>query len=426
MKRATSAPRRARRAASVRVTGSRASSASVVLSGSAGVGSTSRQAPTISTRLWAELAGHELQQQQRRLVRRVQVVEHQHERLRVRDALQERGQGVEQPEARALGLGRRRRRQVGDDVAQLRQQLGEVRRPGPELRPQRGGLGRADVGAQRLHPRPVGGRAAGLPAAADEHQRAARSRPRGELLGQPALADARLADEQEQAPAAGEGIVERRRSAPPARARARRTRRRAAAARRRRRHRRARDRAADPASRIARSSSRSRSPGSIPSSSAERRGARRGRPAARRPAGRSGTARASAAPGSAPDRDARRPAARAARPARRGGRAPARPRSAARVRRRADPPAARSRAARTARRPGPPAARRATAPAPPRASTPPAPGRPAASSLRPSADQPLEPVGVELLGIEHAARSRARASRSRRAASPSALRSREM
>ena len=155
-----------------------------------------------------ELAGHELQEQQRRLVRRVQVVEHQHERLRDRDALQERGQGIEQPEARSLGFGPGGRRQVGDDVAQLRQQLGEVRRSRPQLPAQRAGLGPEDVGAQRLHPRPVGGGAAGLPAATDQDERAARPGERSELLGEAALADARLADEQEQAPVAGDGVLE--------------------------------------------------------------------------------------------------------------------------------------------------------------------------------------------------------------------------
>ena len=55
------------------------------------------------------------------------------------------------------------------------------------------------------------------------------------------------------------------------------------------------------------------------------------------------------------------------RPPRRGGRAPASPRSAARARRRAGPRAARSPPARTARRRGPRAAGRATARAPPRA-----------------------------------------------------------
>ena len=138
----------------------------------------------------------------------MQVVEDQHERLRGRDALDERGEGVEQPEAGALGVGTGGRREIVEDLAQLRQQLGEVGGARAQLPAQRGGIGRADVRAQRLHPRPVRGRAAGLPAAADEDQRAARAGTRGELLGEPALADPRLADEQEQPPVAGLGVVE--------------------------------------------------------------------------------------------------------------------------------------------------------------------------------------------------------------------------
>ena len=355
-----------------------------------------------------ELAGDELQQQQRRLVRGVQVVEHEHERLHDRDPLQERRHGVEQAEARALGAGRGVRREVGEHVPQLRQQLGDVGCAQPELPAQRRGLGLAHVRAQRLHPRPVGGRASGLPAAADQDQRAACPRTRGELLGEPALADARLADEQEQPSAAGQRIVEaggqlrqlalatdegrRRRPSAPV----------SAGPRRRR--------AAGPGS-----GSRARARAAArPARGRARRSARgepRGRPPAPRPAGRSGTARASAAPGTAPGRDARRPAARAARAGWRGGRARARPRSAARRRRRAPPPGARSRAGRTLRRPGPPAGSRATAPAPPRASRPRGPGapRPARCGLRPAGARSGGRRGTQ---GRPAARSRARASRS--------------
>ena len=65
----------------------------------------------------AEFPRHEPQEQERGLVRRVQVVEHQHQRTRGRHALQECGDGIEQPEARPLGLERGRRRQIGKQVA---------------------------------------------------------------------------------------------------------------------------------------------------------------------------------------------------------------------------------------------------------------------------------------------------------------------
>ena len=74
----------------------------------------------------AELAGDELEKQERGLVCRVQVVEHQHQRPRGRRALQEGGHGIEEPEARSLGLERRRRRQIGEEVAELGKQLGHV------------------------------------------------------------------------------------------------------------------------------------------------------------------------------------------------------------------------------------------------------------------------------------------------------------
>ena len=137
----------------------------------------------------------------------------------------ELGGGVEQAEARSLRPGRGWLRQVWEALAQLGDDLREIRGAGSELRAQRGGIALAHVGAQRLHPGPVGGGTARLPAAADQDPRAAGSRLCDQLLGEAALADARLADEQEQAPAAGEGIIETGRRARQARARGRRTRR---------------------------------------------------------------------------------------------------------------------------------------------------------------------------------------------------------
>ena len=92
--------------------------------------------------------------------------------------------------------------------------------------------------------------------------------------------------------------------------------------------------------------------------------------------------------------------ARAVRAGRRGGPARARPRSAAPARRRGGRRAARSRAGRTARRPDPPAARpRHSASASSSVDAARA-GRPAASSLRPSATRRSKRPGVELLGVE--------------------------
>ena len=65
-----------------------------------------------------ELARDELEQAQRSLVGPVQVVEHEHERLRPRGALQEGGERVEEAEARLLRvLERRRLGQIGQTLA---------------------------------------------------------------------------------------------------------------------------------------------------------------------------------------------------------------------------------------------------------------------------------------------------------------------
>ena len=62
-----------------------------------------------------------------------------------------------------------------------------------EPRAQRVRVAVADVRAQRLDPRPVGGGATSVPAAADVHPRATSPRVVTDLLGQPALANPRLA-----------------------------------------------------------------------------------------------------------------------------------------------------------------------------------------------------------------------------------------
>ncbi len=125
----------------------------------------------------AELAREEPQEQQRGNVGRVKIVEDEHDR----PALARRCAGT-----RAVASNRRKRapsdssgggsREIGEALAQLGHHLGELaRRPTPRCGAQRGRIRVAHVAAQRLHPGPVGGRAARLPAAADEHARAARS-----------------------------------------------------------------------------------------------------------------------------------------------------------------------------------------------------------------------------------------------------------
>src|SRR5438309_8831227 len=62
--------------------------------------------------------------------------------------------------------------------------------------------------SQRLRPRPVGRSAAARPAAAPEDPRAATFRGARELVGEPGLAGARVADDDEEPATAGERIVE--------------------------------------------------------------------------------------------------------------------------------------------------------------------------------------------------------------------------
>ena len=69
-------------------------------------------------------------------------------------------------------------RQIGEALAQLWQDLGELGGTAPELGAQSVPIALAYVAAEGLHPGPVRGRAARLPAAPDEHARAAGPRVR--------------------------------------------------------------------------------------------------------------------------------------------------------------------------------------------------------------------------------------------------------
>ena len=118
---------------------------------------------------------------------------------RLGGVLQERRDAVEEAEARLLRLrapaaaaGREGAREPPRRPGRCR------RRPAPSPRAAPPGRGSCDVGADRLHPRPVRRRALALVAAAPQHLRAAQARVRGELLRGARLADARLADEHHQ------------------------------------------------------------------------------------------------------------------------------------------------------------------------------------------------------------------------------------
>ena len=92
--------------------------------------------------------------------------------------------------------------------AQLGEELGEIRRAGPELCSECVGLRIAEMDAQRLNPRPVCGCPACLPGSPNEHARPAGTGAVHQRVGEPALAYAGLSGKQYQAPRAGEGGVQ--------------------------------------------------------------------------------------------------------------------------------------------------------------------------------------------------------------------------
>jgi hypothetical protein len=149
----------------------------------------------------AELSREELEQQERRPIGAVKVVEDEDDGPAERRAPEAFGHAVEESEARLLRIHARERGQVRKTGAQLGHHGGDVCRARPELRRELRRVPRGDPAAQDLDPRPEGRGTCTLPAAADEHLRAARSRPARELLRRLALPDPGLADEEDHSPA---------------------------------------------------------------------------------------------------------------------------------------------------------------------------------------------------------------------------------
>ena len=156
----------------------------------------------------SKLARKELEEQQRWLVAPVQVVEDEDHRLLAGGVLEERGDAVEETETRLLRLQGRRHRQAGQALLHFGDHLRDVRGAGPHLGHELLRLPLVDVGADRLHPRPVGGRAFALVAAAPDHLGVAEAGVGGELFRGARLADAGLADKHHQPPATGQGVFE--------------------------------------------------------------------------------------------------------------------------------------------------------------------------------------------------------------------------
>ncbi len=162
----------------------------------------------------AELSGQELQEQQRGLVRPVQVVDHEGQRLHPGGVRQEGGDAVEEPEARLLGLELGGLGKPRQPLAHLGDHLGDVGRARPHLRQQGPRLAIVDVGPDDLHPGPVGRGAFALVAAAPQDLGAAQPGVGRQLLRGARLADARLAHQHEDAAASRERVVEGRAKLP--------------------------------------------------------------------------------------------------------------------------------------------------------------------------------------------------------------------
>ena len=153
-----------------------------------------------------QLPGSKPQQQDRWRIGGVQIIQHEHQRLPGPGIAQERGHRVEQAEPGALRFHRRGRADIGQDLGHLRHHLRDEGGARPQLRHQFLAANAADQGPQRLHPRPVRGCPAGLPAPPPHHLEPAIAGPRRRLIRQAALPDPGVSGQQEQ-PAAPAGRV---------------------------------------------------------------------------------------------------------------------------------------------------------------------------------------------------------------------------
>ncbi len=143
-----------------------------------------------------QLCCQEAEQQHRRCVGGVHVLEQQDQRHPRRPRSEERCGRVELPEPGGLGVEGRGFADVADELAHLGQHLREVPGHGGNLGSHRVRLLRSEVGPEDLHPRPVGRGAARLPAPPGQNPGAGVPRPGQELVREPALADARLTGQQ--------------------------------------------------------------------------------------------------------------------------------------------------------------------------------------------------------------------------------------
>ena len=157
-----------------------------------------------------ELPSDELEQEQRALIRPVEVVQDDHEGPGATRFRQEACHRVEEAEAGLLLVGRAGGHlQLRQPLANVRHELGDLGGARAELVGQLLGSALTDTRSKHLHPRPVRRRASLLPAASPVDLRAVRTRSARQLLRKAALADPRLAADDHQPPAARERVSER-------------------------------------------------------------------------------------------------------------------------------------------------------------------------------------------------------------------------
>ena len=167
-----------------------------------------------------DVAGQVLQQQQRRLVRPVQVVQHQDDRSAAGRRPQEGDHGLEQPEALGVAVEARQGGDVAELLPDLGHQGGDLGRRGPEVLADLVlGLG-LDVGPEALGEGQVRRPDLPLVAPTPEDLGAPDLGLRHQLLHEGRLADARLAGDEDEAGAPrqrrferGPQLVELRRAA---------------------------------------------------------------------------------------------------------------------------------------------------------------------------------------------------------------------
>src|SRR5262249_4474389 len=158
----------------------------------------------------AQLASEKRQELERRRVGPVQIVEDDDEWRAFRGAAQERGERVEQAEAPLVGVGGRGNPEIRRAFPQRWHQSRDLRGACAELPDERAGIALGGMGANGLSPRPVRGSAGLVRARPPEHTSGGNRRASDDLLDHARLADARIARDRDQPPAARGGFAELR------------------------------------------------------------------------------------------------------------------------------------------------------------------------------------------------------------------------